>query len=60
MILQLQSQTLATLLAKDGGHCRHAEAIRDAVMLARDAAKSPPLPETICNDRTHLNHHTIK
>ncbi len=60
MILQLRAETLATLLAKDGSYCQTAKTINDAVRLARKAAKSPPLPETICNDRTSLNHPDIK
>lgn len=55
MILQLQSTALAALLAEEGGHCRHAKAVKEAVLEARKAAKSPPLPQTICNDRTTLN-----
>jgi hypothetical protein len=55
MMIQLQSKALAALLAEEGGHCRHANAIKKAFLEARAAAKSPPLPQTICNDRTTLN-----
>ena len=60
MILQLRSDALAALLAEEGGHCRQAKMIKDAVMQARQTAKLPPIPETICNDRTSLSYHALK
>ncbi|WP_415811727.1 hypothetical protein [Litorimonas haliclonae] len=60
MILQLRSQTLATLLARDSGYDRQAKAILRSDGLAQSDAKSPPPSETVCNDRTSLNHPKIK
>lgn len=60
MILQLRSQTLATLLARDSGYDRHARATLRSNGLAQNNVKSPPPSETVCNDRTFLNHSKTK
>lgn len=60
MILQTKSDTLAALMATDGGKCPHLKAIRDAIMMARAEAEIPTVPETVVNDRTTLNHQKQK
>lgn len=55
MILQLQSDSLIALLAQDGAQCRRGKAGMGPVIQTREKAKSPPPPQTVCNDRTHLN-----
>jgi hypothetical protein len=56
MILQTRAKTLAALLAKDGGKCPHLQAVRDAIILAREEAGTPPAPSSVGNDRTNLPH----
>ncbi|RKQ69354.1 hypothetical protein DES40_2154 [Litorimonas taeanensis] len=56
MILRTRSETLAILLAKDGGKCPHLQAVRDAIILAQAEAECLPQPENVGNDRTGLKH----
>ncbi len=60
MILQTKYETLTALMATDGGKCPHLSAIRDAVLIARAEAETPPIPENVLNDRTTLKHQKQK
>ena len=60
MILQTKSETLAALMATDGGKCPHLSAIRDAVLIARAEAETPSTPDVVMNDRTTLKHQKQK
>ncbi len=60
MILQTKSDTLAALMATDGGKCPHLTAIRDAILIARAEAEVPIIPENVVNDRTTLKHQKQK
>lgn len=60
MILQTKSETLAALMATDGGKCPHLTAIRDAILIAHAEAQTPQIPDVVVNDRTTLTHQKQK
>lgn len=56
MILQTRSSVLRDLLAIESGPVSHLDALKDALMLARETAFYPPESKMVSNDRTSLPH----
>jgi hypothetical protein len=56
MILQTRASILCDLLATETGKTSHLEAVRDALILAKATAFTPPNEDLVSNDRTTLPH----
>jgi len=56
MILQTSANILSDLLATESGETSHLESVRDALILEKASALTPPSEDLISNDRTTLPH----
>lgn len=56
MILQTRASILCDLLATESSESSHLEDVRDALILAKATAFTPPSEDLISNDRTTLPH----